>query len=167
MRWSLWGLDFWLRSALEPSIPPENIPILEALERCLDVRDKYMLVSGQKLGFNPRDHDGLFTGLDDDLSTVSGVRPEVDWESRPPPRNVFKKWRIYPRPPPPHWHWHGKDTVAPSNAGYETLPDEEFDFDTCEIPGPHQLDFSIDERGVYQVYDPAAGECDLSHGMRA
>ncbi|KAL1950662.1 hypothetical protein VTO73DRAFT_5786 [Trametes versicolor] len=140
----------------EPSIPPENIPILEALERCLDVRDKYMLVSGQKLGFNPRDHDGLFTGLDDDLSTVSGVRPEVDWESRPAPRNVFKKWRIYPRPPPPHWHWHGKDTVAPSNAGYETMPDEEFDFNTCEIPGPHQLDFSIDERGVYQVYDPAA-----------
>ncbi|EIW59155.1 AMP deaminase [Trametes versicolor FP-101664 SS1] len=140
----------------EPSLPPENIPILEALERCLDVRDKYMLVSGQKLGFNPRDHDGLFTGLDDDLSTVSGVRPEVDWESRPAPRNVFKKWRIYPRPPPPHWHWHGKDTVAPSNAGYETMPDEEFDFNTCEIPGPHQLDFSIDERGVYQVYDPAA-----------
>ncbi|KAI0369372.1 AMP deaminase [Pilatotrama ljubarskyi] len=142
----------------EPPIPPENVPIFEALERCLDLRDKYMRVSGQKLGFNPRDYDGLFTGLDDEVSTVSGVRPDVDWTSRPAPKSPFKKWRIYPRPPPPHWHWKGKQTVVPSNSTHDVSAEEEFDFSACEIPGPHEYEFSIDDRGVYQVYNPASAE---------
>ncbi|KAI0766452.1 AMP deaminase [Trametes elegans] len=150
--------DFKGKSRLpEPPISPENIPIFEALEKCLDIRDKYMTVSGQKLGFNPRDYDETFTGIEDDLASVSGVHPEADWESRPPPKESrFPKWRIYPRPPPPHWHWRGRQSVVPSNAGYEVTTGDDFDFATCEIPGPHNLDFAIDERGVYQVYDPSA-----------
>ncbi|KAI9058231.1 AMP deaminase [Trametes sanguinea] len=140
----------------ETPIAVENIPIFEALEKCLDLRDKYMHVSGQKLGFNPRDHDGLFTGLDDDIATVSGVRPDADWETRLPPKSPFNKWRIYPRPPPPHWHWKGQQTVVPSNSGHDLSSNEEFDFAKCEIPGPDEYNFGIDERGVYQVYDPSS-----------
>ncbi|KAI0352586.1 AMP deaminase [Trametes cingulata] len=143
-------------AAAPPPILPENVPIFEALERCLDLRDKYMRVSGQKLGFNPRDHDGLFTGLDEEISTVSGVRPDVDWRKYPTPKSPFNKWKIYPRPPPPHWHWKGKQTVVPSNSVHDASAEEEFDFDKCDIPGPHEYDFSIDERGVYQVYNPAS-----------
>ncbi|PIL22423.1 hypothetical protein GSI_15111 [Ganoderma sinense ZZ0214-1] len=133
-------------------MPAENIPILEALEECLSLRDKYMSVSGQKLGFNPRDHDGKFGGLDDDIVGVCGVHPDVDFASRAPPKSPFRKWRIYPRPPPPHWHWKGKGTVVPINAGYEATEDEEFDFSKCEIPGADKSDFAIDEKGVFQVY---------------
>ncbi|KAH9889782.1 AMP deaminase [Cubamyces lactineus] len=139
----------------EPPIAPENIPIFEALERCLDLRDKYMRVSGQKLGFNPRDYDGNFTGLDDDIAAVSGVRPDADWASRTPPQSRFKKWRIYPRPPPPHWHWKGKQTVVPSNPDHQDS-EEEFEFSACEIPDADKYTFGIDERGVYQVYDPSS-----------
>ena len=40
----------------------------------------------------------------------------------------------------------------------EEIIDEEFDFSMCEIPGPHKWDFSIDEKGVYQVYN-GEGAC--------
>ena len=116
-----------------------------------------MRVSGQKLGFNPRDYDGNFTGLDDDIATVSGVRPDADWASRAPPKSRFKKWRIYPRPPPPHWHWKGKQTVVPSNPDHQDS-EEEFEFSACEIPDADKYTFGIDERGVYQVYDPSSGK---------
>ena len=141
-------------------MPSEFIPIFESLGHCLDLRDKYMARSGQKLGFNPRDHDGVFSGLDDDISTVSGVRPDADFASRPPPKSPFKRWRIYPRPPAPHWHWHTRDqdNAVPHHAGEDPLEDEEFDFSMCEIPGPHKWDFSIDEKGVYQVYN-GEGTC--------
>ena len=113
--------------------------------------------SGQKLGFNPRDHDGKFGGLDDDIVGVCGVHPDVDFTSRSPPKSPFRKWRIYPRPPPPHWHWKGKGTVVPSNEGYEATEDEEFYFSKCEIPGADTSDFAIDEKGVFQVYSSAEG----------
>ncbi|KAI0821957.1 AMP deaminase [Trametes gibbosa] len=141
----------------EPSIIPENVPIFEALESCLNLRDKYMRVSGQMLGFNPRDHDSSFTGLDDDIAAVSGVHPEADWESRPPPKSPFKSWRIYPRPPPPHWHWKSEETVVPAHVEY-VHTEEEFDFNACEIPESHHLDFSLDERGVYQICDPTSDQ---------
>ena len=138
-------------------MPPENIPILEALEECLSLRDKYMSRSGQKLGFNPRDHDGVFSSLDEDVAGVCGVQPDADYTARPPTKSPFRKWRIYPRPPPPHWHWKGKGTVVPSNEGYETMEEEEFEFNKCEIPGAGELDFAIDEKGVFQVYSSTKG----------
>ncbi|TFK87483.1 AMP deaminase [Polyporus arcularius HHB13444] len=134
----------------EPPIPSEFVPIFQSLEQCLDLRDKYMTRSGQQLGFNPRDHDGVFTGLDEDIAGVSGVRADADFASRPPPKSPFQKWRLYPRPPPPHWHWKGKETVVPSSQ--DTTAGDEFDFSTCEIPGAHEWQFALDERGVYQVY---------------
>lgn len=137
----------------EAPIPSEFVPIFEALEKCLDLRDKYMSRSGQKLGFNPRDHDGVFTGLDEDIAAVSGVRPDVDYTTRPPPKSPFKSWRIYPHPPPPHWHWKGKEKVIPSNSDYDLSSGQDFDPSHVEVQGPHEWDFAIDEKGVYQVYD--------------
>ncbi|KAI0755087.1 AMP deaminase [Daedaleopsis nitida] len=140
----------------EPPIPSEYVPIFEALEKCLDLRDKYMTRSGQKLGFNPRDHDGLFTGLDDDIASVSGVRPDVDYTSRPPPKSPFKSWRIYPHPPPPHWHWKGTEKVIHSNTGHYISNGGDFDPSHVEVPGSHEWDYAIDEKGVYQVYNKRA-----------
>ena len=138
-------------------MPVENIPILEALEECLSLRDKYMSLSGQKLGFNPRDHDGVFGGLDDDIAGVCGVHPDADYAARPPAKSSFQKWRIYPRPPPPHWHWKGKGTVVPSNEGHVTVEESEFNFSKCEVTGADKSDFAIDEKGVFQVYNGTEG----------
>lgn len=114
-----------------------------------------MLRSGQKLGFNPKDHDGIFTGLPDEFASVSGVRPDVCYDQYVPPKEEFKKWRIYPKPPPPHWHWKGPHTV-PSHAGSDQ-EDEEFEFEQCEIPEPDNRRFALDEKGVYQVYESEDG----------
>ncbi|KAI0712032.1 AMP deaminase [Earliella scabrosa] len=141
-----------LRYNAELPIPSEFVPIFEALEKCLDLRDKYMSRSGQKLGFSPRDHDGVFAGLDEDVAGVSGVRPDADYASRPPPKSPFKKWRIYPRPPPPHWHWKGRDTAIPSHSG-EVSEDEESE-PPLDMPGAHEWNFAIDEKGVFQVFKP-------------
>lgn len=115
-----------------------------------------MLRSGQKLGFNPKDHDGIFTGLPDEFASVSGVRPDVSYDAYVPPKEVFKKWRIYPKPPPPHWHWKGPHATVPSHAGSDQ-EDEEFEFEQCEMPGPDNWRFEIDEKGVYQVFKSENG----------
>ena len=132
-------------------------PIFESFRKCLELRDKYMRVSGQMLGFNPKDHDGHFTGLDEGIADVSGVRPDVDLTSNHEPTSTFQPWRLYPHPPPPHWHWAEKGAVHHTPSEFE---DEEFIFENCEIPGPdpNGWDFEVDERGVYQVYDPQPGK---------
>lgn len=119
-----------------------------------------MQVSLQRLGDNPRDHDGHFQGFDPKIADVSGVRPDADIspytspESEDKlPRSPYKPWRIYPKPPPPHWHWtantepvHGRDEAQTGK--------EEFVFEKCEIPGGHDdWSFGLDETGVYQVYN--------------
>ncbi|GBE85197.1 AMP deaminase [Sparassis latifolia] len=137
--------------APEPSISSEVSPILRALQICLELRDKYMLRSGQLLGYNPRDHDGVFSGLPEEIATVAGVRPDADHTAYPMPESLFKPWKIYPRPPPPHWHWADKETLV---SHHSDTPEEEFVFEDCEIPGPDPdgWHFALDEKGVYQVY---------------
>lgn len=117
-----------------------------------------MTVSGQMLGFNPRDHDGHFTGLDSHLADVHGTRPDVDPATVPDPESPFEPWRIYPKPPPPHWHW--ADTAAVPRKPEEHV-EEEFEFENCEIPGADTRDFEIDERGVYQIYDDVKGNISI------
>ncbi|KAI0087752.1 hypothetical protein BDY19DRAFT_952999 [Irpex rosettiformis] len=128
----------------------EFASIFESLKKCLELRDKYMTVSGQMLGFNPKDHDDHFSGLNSHLADVGGARPDVDPSGVPTPKSPFKPWRIYPKPPPPHWHW-SDSTHVQHKAGDDV--EEEFDFSSCSIPGPDAKDFEMDERGVYQVYD--------------
>ncbi|KAI0074054.1 AMP deaminase [Panus rudis PR-1116 ss-1] len=124
----------------------EFAPIFESLKKCLALRDKYMLVSGQRLGFNPKDHDGTFNGLPDDVSDVAGVKPTVDPHAIPEVKSNFAPWRIYPKPPPPRWHFQEKRIMDLEDE------EEEFIFENCEIPGKDDFDFAIDEKGVYQVY---------------
>lgn len=147
-------------------VASEYTSIIESFRKCLELRDKYMTVSGQILGFNPKDHDEHFTGLDSRVADVSGVRPDVDLPSTEPPPGPFEPWRIYPRPPPPHWHWADKGAVHRQPGDYEG---EEFAWENCEIPGLDERgwNFEIDERGVYQVYDTSSqGECSQQHNIR-
>lgn len=108
------------------------------------------------LGDNPRDHDGQFSGLDPEISDVSGVKPDVNFASFPAPESPFKPWKIYPKPPPPHWHW--KDATEPvSGSSPHISAKDAFVFEDCEIPGSHSWGFEIDEKGVYQVYGDVEG----------
>lgn len=113
-----------------------------------------MLVSGQRLGFNPKDHDESFHGLPDDVSDVSGVRPDVDVGTiKFPTSSNLDPWRIYPKPPPPHWHWKDRNLVS-----HDSWDEEEFIFENCKIPGADNWNFEIDEKGVFQVYEDIQSE---------
>ena len=128
----------------------------QSLQKCLDLRDKYMQTSKQRLGDNPRDYDEVFVGLDESVCGPSGVRPDAEWsaklDGKPEDTNEFEPWKIYPPPPPPHWHWKDDEPSAldPLKTGQIKA---EFDFSKCYIPEPDSREFSIDDRGVYQVYD--------------
>ena len=128
------------------------------LRQCLDLRDKYMTVSSQRLGDNPRDHDGVFHGIPEGISDVMGVRPEAA-SAYVAAVGQFEPWRIYPRPPAPQWQWTAEKEAVLS----ETAPPRDvFDFSQFEIPGANEWEFEIDDKGVYQVYHDATGESVLS-----
>lgn len=116
-----------------------------------------MASSLQRLGDNPRDHDGVFTGIADDCADVQGVRPDADYSKIGQPsdkRDQFAPWRIYPKPPPPHWHWSAEQDAPSTSAPVQNDDhNKPFDFDACEIPGGDHWEFEIDEKGVYQVYE--------------
>ncbi|KZO96504.1 AMP deaminase [Calocera viscosa TUFC12733] len=149
----------------EAFITPELRALYESFSKCLDLRDKYMGCSLQRLGDNPEHYDGHFTPLPSQICDVNGVRADAtlptDYplhsptEPAPGPSaqgdNLPKPWRIYPRPPPPHWHWHPKE--GPHGVqGSPEEEEEEFEFGKCEIPGEHQWSFEMDEKGVYQLH---------------
>ena len=148
-----------LTSCIETgTMPPDQTPefrnMLELLRKCLDLRDKYISISNQRLGDNPRDHDGVFHGIAEGISDVMGVRPEATGSYEPmQAREQFEPWHIYPRPPPPHWHWTADQAVSSGTHS----PCEVFDFTRCEIPRAHEWEFEIDEKGIYQVYHDATG----------
>ncbi|EJD50398.1 AMP deaminase [Auricularia subglabra TFB-10046 SS5] len=122
--------------------------VCATLQRCLDLRDRYISASLQRLGDNPRDYDGSWDGFaDPSYGDVVGARPDAPMEcEKEEGTSSLKPWRIYPKPPPPHWHW----TPRPDED-----EEEEFDFAKCDVPGsdPNGWVYRLDERGVYQVYD--------------
>ncbi|KAI0322399.1 AMP deaminase [Amylostereum chailletii] len=131
--------------------------IFASFRKCLALRDKYMAISLQRLGDNPRDHDGIFNGFRSDAADVSGLRPDINLEADYlNEAEQYKPWQIRPRPPPPHWHWtEQKEVVSSSASGTasDTAQDtEDFDFRSEVLPGCDEWDFEIDDRGVYQVY---------------
>ena len=138
----------------------EHRQIFQSFEKCLSLREKYMQLSLQRLGDNPRDYDGHFLGLDPKTADVSGVRPDADisvytspGSEDKLPKFPHKPWRIYPKPPPPHWHWTA-DTEPVHGAKEPEAGKEVFVFKKCEIPRSHDgWSFELDEMGVYQVYD--------------
>ena len=131
----------------DPGLSSELKTLYESLQHCLDLRDKYIRVSQQRLGDNPRDHDGVFFGFNDNAGDVSGIKPDASHESICDASDgTFSPWKIYPRPPPPHWHYNDRGREA------------EFDFTKCLVPGADSWDFRIDERGVFQVYTDRQAE---------
>lgn len=145
-----------LTASLEHVTGTEQAQLLQSLQRCLDLRDKYMLKSGQRLGDDPRDYDGLFQPLDNDHTDVCGIRPDVSINSAKSQSqaNCFEPWNIYPKPPPPHWHWKDRETVVSIDGTKNRSGHDEFNFDDCAIPGEHPgWSFGIDVKGVFQVYD--------------
>ncbi|KDQ62720.1 hypothetical protein JAAARDRAFT_121826 [Jaapia argillacea MUCL 33604] len=134
-------------------ITAELARIFQYIEKCLTLRDKYMTVSKQRLGDDPRDHDGVFSGLPDGLADVASVRPDGNWSAPAsrPKKSPHEPWRIYPKPPPPHWRWKDHTQVQPSGEHEE----EDFVFEDCAVPAAHDWDFELDEKGVYQVYEDA------------
>jgi AMP deaminase len=153
-------LNAYILGLAETAITAELAILFQSLQKCLDLRDKYMVKSRQRLGDNPRDHDGYFPGLDDGIADVSGVRPDSDFKSNHPPPSPFEPWRVYPRPPPPHWHWTDKENVVSAD-GKSARTDSEFVFEDCAIPEPHAWDFDIDDKGVFQVYENSQGDTSL------
>ncbi|KAF8264766.1 hypothetical protein EI94DRAFT_1591743 [Lactarius quietus] len=139
-------------------ITPEISNMFVLLRQCLDLRDKYMAASSQRLGDNPRDHDCVFRGIPEGISDVMGVRPEAA-SAYMPAEEQFEPWRIHPRPPAPQWQWTADKEAVLS----ETVPPRDvFDFSQIEIPEAHEWEFDIDDKGVYQVYHDAAGRAVLS-----
>ena len=136
--------------------------IFESLRRCLDLRDKYMRKSKQRIGDNPKDYGGNFQGTSEDLADVSGVRPDADFTKNASPAHTFETWKIYPKPPPPHWHLTDKEAVSSDRS--HVKGDEEFRFEECDIPAPHTWIFELDEKGVYQVYNESQGDYHILHG---
>ncbi|KAF4577277.1 AMP deaminase [Pleurotus pulmonarius] len=140
----------------EVVVPPELEAMFQDFRKCLNLRDKYMIKSRQRLGDNPKDYDGHFRGFADDQADVSGPRPGIAIRDIHPAEAPFERWKIYPAPPPPHWHWTDKETVVSSNGVYTTR--DEFVLADCHIPDKHAWSFEMDEKGVFQVYDDAAKE---------
>lgn len=119
------------------------------------MRDKYIRLSRQRLGDNPRDYDGNFTDLEEDVQDVAGIRPDAELPVHDKRTKQYKPWKIYPKPPPPHWHWKGKKPASSTSTVEHT--EEEFDFNKFDIPGEDHCGFELDDKGVYQVYEDVAG----------
>ncbi|KAG0703791.1 AMP deaminase [Suillus ampliporus] len=141
---------------MDTMITPELARVAQSFQKCLELRDKYITKSLQRLGDNPRDHDGVFHGVAEGLADVSGVKPDANISLAVSPKNPHEPWAIYPKPPPPHWHFTAKETVI--SADGRVTPHDEFNFAQCQIPGNHEWEFEIDDKGVYQVYTNAEAE---------
>ncbi|KAI5455542.1 AMP deaminase [Naganishia albida] len=101
--------------------------LYDRFAHCLDLRDKYMEISLQRLGDDPRDYDGTFTGIRQGHADVSGLRADADpfnSEKKGEGKPEFGRWNIYPSPPPAHWHWQGstsdgKKIVGEGGEGFD------------------------------------------------
>lgn len=120
------------------------------MQKILDLRHKYLRVSLQGHADNPKDDPS---------------------------------WKIYPPPPPPVWiedpfqrpitsqgnESSGTTTWGTSSGELRPRTEkegrkpghdigEDFIFEECEIPGEDEMEFKLDEQGVYQVYENKKGE---------
>ncbi|KAH6911503.1 AMP deaminase [Coprinopsis sp. MPI-PUGE-AT-0042] len=132
----------------------EQAHLLQAFQRCLELRDKYMFKSRQRLGDDPRDHDGVLDDYSEDHADVFGVRPDAaprGLDASTGSTTAGEKWKIYPKPPPPHWHWRQDQVISADGAKH--IPGDSFKFEECHIPGVIEgMDFKLDTKGVFQVH---------------
>ncbi|WRT64147.1 AMP deaminase [Kwoniella shivajii] len=153
----------------QQGIGSELEQLYASFARCLDLRDKYLELSNQRLGDNPKDHDGTFHGFTPPSSgDVMGLKAEVSLETCESPfasrKDNLPTWNIYPPPPPPHWHW------KPSDAGPHPEPTDsdgttrdttstsagdhrQFNVNDCDIQEEDKSRvFELNEEGVFTVY---------------
>lgn len=158
---SLTSSSLTLRSLAEnphEALTAELRALYESFQRCLDLRDKYMSLSRQRLEDNPANYDGHFSpSSSPSYAATSYIRPVKLPEG-------FERWRIYPPPPEPHWKERDPEATEPPvvEGADEGRSEEErvrFEFAKCEVPAREEgrkRTFRLDEGGVYQVYDEGA-----------
>lgn len=141
--------------------------LLSSFNTCLETRDKYMRISLQRLGDNPKDYDGVFQGFGpEDIGGVNGVRSDA-WESlrksQGPEAAITlgknktvksksqideqssKPWTIYPPPPPPHWHWRPKPGDSHEPGTSQSASGMPNNLDPYHRPGYEGFDFKTCE----------------------
>ncbi|KAF3918988.1 hypothetical protein ABW20_dc0109532 [Dactylellina cionopaga] len=128
--------------AQDAGITAELETIYTNVQKILDLRHKYIRLSLQGPTANPKDDAA---------------------------------WKIYPPPPPPVWVPEGSQTLPPrddpmygtqnidgsaelNRAGAKSRKPgqdigSDFHFSECEMPGPDEMEFRMDDTGVFQVYE--------------
>jgi AMP deaminase len=120
-----------------------------------------MSASLQRLGDDPRDHDGLFTSLPPVNSNSRPFSPHTSPEVTTTGNSKLEPWKIYPPPPSPHWKFKAPNARAPEASHPHEDGDVPFEFSKCEIPTAGPWEWEMDERGVFQVYENATGMLSL------
>ncbi|KAF9242614.1 AMP deaminase [Melanogaster broomeanus] len=140
---------------MHASITPEMAHTFQQFQRCLELRDKFIARSLQRLGDNPRDHDGQFNGIAEGYADVSGVKPNVGFaDASYVPDSPYQPWNIYPGLHLRTGTFPPKKMCLPLTVmSLQTM--RSLIFQSVEIPGPHAWEFEIDDKGVYQVYRAA------------
>ncbi|CAO0803499.1 unnamed protein product [Mucor circinelloides] len=112
--------------AKDDAITAELCVLYGNLQKCLDLREKYITLSSQRLMDDPRNHD--------------------DWEIYPAPPP--KSWPL----PSPEELERRKAKEKAREADPVAAVGSDFDFNQCKIPGPHVYSFGVGPDGFYQVY---------------
>lgn len=136
-------------NAAQPTehVTAELRALYSSFQRCLNLRDKYMRLSRQRLQDNPANYDGEYS-------------PEKDTVVTPAMAPEFKRWEIYPPPPSPHWK--ERDPYAEATETTDEIAEREakrreFKWDNVVIPSVEEginirKGFQMDSNGVYQVF---------------
>lgn len=131
--------------------------LYSSFQRCIDLREKYMKLSRQRLEDNPANYDGLYSGTP---RSASNLPLPSDEEVPLTPSPQFKPWEIYPPPPSPHWK--ERDPYSESTETTEEIEEREgkrraFSWEKVTIPGKEIIGkrkkYEIDGNGVYQVFN--------------
>lgn len=147
-----------------PADPTDHVTEeLEALyasfQKCINLRDKYMRLSRQRLEDNPANYDGDFSPSPSPSSSQVNLENPLAPSSAP----EIKPWVIYPPPPKPHWK--ERDPFAEATETTEEITEKEakrreFHWQDVVIPerevAGRRKRFEMDGNGVYQVYQEGA-----------
>jgi AMP deaminase len=144
-------------AATDDTIVSEVEVICKKIKALLDLRRKYLKVSLQSPGDNPKD--------------------ERTWEIYPPPPEPV--WTDYKERPATDAGNNAPSSMSNSLYMTESSTDadpqtptspakkrrkageaigEDFDFSDCQIPKASEMTFELDEGSVYQVYDPTSAK---------
>ncbi|KAI7857017.1 hypothetical protein BDC45DRAFT_501506 [Circinella umbellata] len=125
-------LHDFVNDTQDAAVTAELRGLYETLQTCLDLREKYMLRSCQRLEDDPRNQD--------------------DWKiyPEPPPPS----WPL----PSQEEITLRKEKEKRREADPVAAVGSDFSFDQCEIPGNHEYTFGMGSEGFYQVYQTEKDE---------